>query len=203
VLLVAVVALLIGLGLGNAFGTSGRDLRVSEAQLDSRTSDLQAVREELDRAKQSYDRYRVLLSAERKARTRAEEGLEGFARQAARLAGHPVRPVRAGSASRVMGDWAAAQDVGDLQALRATYAPDASVSAVQHGVELLGAEGSRDVARTVRAALPGDLTLTTRVLHAGEFAAAGYAVSGSTGVMVIRVVDGRIAQHWLYLDGGW
>lgn len=203
VILVAVVALLVGMGLGNGFGTSGRDLLETEADLETRTSELQAVQEELQEVTSDYERSRVALTSETRAHTHTEEGLEALARQAALLAGHPVPPAR-GAAARVMWRWVHAHGAEDLAPLRATYSPDATLSATQDGVQLLAAEGARDVARTVRAALP-DLRLTTPVLGSGLFAVAGYTASGwagdVTGVLVLRVVDGRVTQQWLFLDG--
>lgn len=205
--LVAVVALLVGLGLGNTFGTSGRDLHETEAQLETRSAELQAAREEAEKVGSAYDRSRLLLASERRAGTVSDEGLEALARDLASLAGHPVVPTRSGAAGKVMRAWVDVHGAEDLSSLRAIYTSDATMTAVQNGVQLLDAAGARDVARAARTALPADLSLATPVLGSGMFAVAGYTVSGwsgvATGVMVVKVVDGRIARQWLFLDGTW
>lgn len=200
--LVALVALITGLGLGNVAGTSARDLDRSVARLDARTSELRVAQAGVDRAWARAEQMRQNLSVQSRQRATAEDGLEAFAREAAALAGHPATDVGPGQVG-VLRAWLGDLEARDGRALRASYAADVRLTITQNGVLLEEVAGVGQVVAAVRQALPSSVHATTRVLQRGQFAAAGYSTPAMSGVIVVHAVDGSITSQWVYVDRRW
>lgn len=205
---VAIVALLAGLGLGNlTFGATAEDLRVSEGQLET-------VRVERDEAQEAVE-----------SATRAEALLEGrveriggdLAREATDRDALVVAFARALEASTGPGttgsspDAATAGLVEDMissgnarqfdRHLR-MYAPDAVFTFY------LALSGEK-FEFTGRSGIRGMLTSNGRphmrvrggMHQAGDFVWFRYQETHSSGVMVLRVVDGQVARNWVVITG--
>lgn len=202
-----VIALLVGLGLGNVFGSTGRELGEAARELETRTSELEAARSEVARLSVSADRFQDLLVDASRQGSVAEEGLIALARRSVAAYYHPVRrrPLVASADPAVpglVGEWVRSYNQGDLHAHLSAYAPGAIVTYVQHGVQVAEDHGRAQIAQTARAAAPGRLR-TSSIVQEGEFVWMGYARAGSSGVTVLRFSEGRIAQQWVLLDGSW
>ncbi len=200
---VAVVALLVGLGIGNMFGTTSRDLRDAEGQIDSATAALQVTERQRDRAEARADALRQDKATEATARTVAEEGLEATAHRLAILAGHPVGQGLSNRHGTLVTGLVDAATARDLAAVRRLSTPGATVTFSQNHVILIAGEGRRDAARALDSGLHGRVELTTDVVGEGQWAVAGYADAATTGVLIVRVVDGKFARLWITVDGSW
>lgn len=201
-MVVAVVALLVGLGLGNVWGSSARDRADLAGQLDDRVVELEVAEARIADLEARADRFQSLLTEAARVRAAAEEALGGFARAAAadRDPGGAV-DAAAADTSAALGAWVRVVRSGERAALTRSYAPGALVSFEQHGVVLAGATGARQAGDVVRELVPADLRLAGPTRAYGGFAAVGYVHAAGTGIVAVRVVDGLIVRQWFFLDG--
>lgn len=205
---VAIVALLAGLGLGNlTFGATAEDLRVTEGQLQT----AQVERDEAQTVLESTSRAEALLES-RVDRITGALVREAIDRDALVLAF--ARAVEEGSGPAASGnspDAATAALVDDLfSSLNAwqldrhvrMYAPDAVftfyLATSGEKFEFTGRSG-------VRGMLLSDGRPHVRV-RSGMYQSSDvvwfrYQETHSSGVMVMRVVDGEIARHWVVVTG--
>ena len=204
VALLVVVALLAGLGLGNVLGTSSRDLDAAEARLEQATATLEEARAEQAALQDRLDAVRATLTDATRQQTVAEEGVEALGKAAVADGDMPIgHDADLDAAVRAtVGDWTAAWRAGDRAALRRSYADGATTVFSQNRVRLLEVRGALPSARATATGLPAD-AVVTRTVQEGQFAALRYTGAESSGVVVLHVVDGRVAQQWVFLDGVW
>lgn len=203
---VAVVALLVGLGLGNViFGATAEDVRVANGLLET----AQVERDEARTAAKTATRSEA--TAERRLEQVAEDlAREGTDRDAlvialARAVG--AQPTGAGAtpdpaAVKVVEDGMASLNAGRVDRLVAMYAPDAVftfyLADSGEKFEFTGRSGVRGMLESngryhVRARGP--------IHQAGDFVWFRYEETHSSGVTVMCVVDGKVARHWVVITG--
>lgn len=202
VVVVAILALLLGLGLGNVLGSAARDRDALSAQLDDRAVELEVALARVDDLELRAERFRTLLTEESRARVTAEEDLAGLARAAAagRAPGEASDETTARTVS-ALDRWLRAMRSGERAEIVQAYAPAAVVSFQQQEITLARATGARRSGDLVAEYVQTDLRLAGPVRAHGGLAAAGYAHRAGTGVIAVRVADGRIVRQWFFLDG--
>ena len=202
VVVLAIAALVLGLGLGNVFGSSARDRDDLAGQLDDRTVELEVTQARTADLEDRVEYFRRLLVEEARARAAAEEDMAGLAGAAAagRDAGEPPDGTAARTSAALV-RWVLAVRSGDRAELVDAYAPRAVVSVQQHEITLVRTTGAGRAGALAAQSLLSDLRLTGRVRAHGGLAAAGYVHSAGTGVVAVRIVHGRIVRQWFFLDG--
>jgi hypothetical protein len=198
---VAVAAFLLGVGLSQAVvALEGADPGAPPSEgLDAERR--VALRRE---ARAEEEQRQELLSDRSRRLAVVEEGLVAFARETVGAVSAPGyscslttadRPVRAALTS-----WQRALRSGDERAMRKVYSRGASVVFLQAGFVLYRAEGASQVALRVSDLMTRRLELTARIVGEGQFAGVRYADDRSHGIVLVRVLDGRIAEQWVIVD---
>lgn len=204
---VAVVALLVGLGLGNlTFGATAEDVRVANGRLETaqvERDEAQAAARTASRAEATADR-----RLERVAEDLAREGTDRDALVVALArAVEEQRPAATGRSPApatvdVVEDMGASLNAWQLDRHVAMYAPDAVftfyLADSGEKFEFTGRSG-------VRGMLESNGRYHVRVLgaihQAADFVWFRYQETQSSGVTVMRVVDGQVARHWVVITG--
>lgn len=199
--LIAVAALLLGIGLGNAF--FGGELR-----MDSSLDRLEALTEQLDRANAEIARLRaaeelppalVAARAERAAiASELDQAIvDGTSMFAAGLPTnaekYPASPV----VTKLLDRYVTAANDGAAQRLLSTFTPDGvlTLMAPQVADWRVSYRGTR-IGSDFLAANRYHLRLTSPAAEYGSFAWARYAESADEGVMVVRLQGNKIAHVW-------
>jgi hypothetical protein len=201
--LIAVVALLLGLGLGNAFfGDEGR--------MDSNLDRLEALAVRLDRANEEIDRLRegdtlpAALVEVRAERAALASELDQTVLAGAQLftAGLPESADRAPASStvrRLLDEHVAATNAGSVRRLMATFTSDGVLTMLAPSLGGWRADyRGTEIAAGLRTLGEQRLRLTDLAQH-GDLVWARYGGSPDQGVVVVRVEGRRIAHLWTIL----
>jgi hypothetical protein len=200
---IAVVALLLGLGLGNAFfGDEGR--------MDNNLDRLEALTGRLDRANAEIDRLRegdtlpAALVEVRAERAALASELDQAVLDGAQLftAGLPESADRAPASPtvrRLLAEHVAATNAGSVHRLLATFTPDGVLTMLAPSIGGWRADyRGTEIAAGLRTLGQQRLRLTDLTQH-GDFVWARYGGSPDQGVVVARVESRRIAHLWALL----
>jgi hypothetical protein len=199
---IAVVALLLGIGLGNAFFDDS-------SRLDDSLDRLEALTGQLDRANAEVARLRAdgtlpdaVVSARAERAALASEldraVIDGAALFAAGLPDVADRSPATPAVKDLLGTYVAATNEGDVERLLSTFTHDGVLTLeapmiAGYRTDFRGTEIGSDFLGRGKYSL----RLTSPVAQDGSFVWARYRQSGDEGVLVLRLDGRRIAHAWI------
>jgi hypothetical protein len=199
--LVGVLALLVGLGLGNAtFGSSLREeVEATSDELAARTTELRQADRTIGRIERKYaDQWhqRALVGQDLEAtiealgdvftETRSATGAWEPLRADSDVVGLVERHVRTGNA-------------GLVDQHMATYADEPVVTTLR-GLRQNEAVGAPEIQAAIGTRFAGGVRITTPVYQREDLAWAGYRDSTTTGVLLVRLRGRKIAHEWFLVQ---
>lgn len=199
--LIAVLALLLGLGVGNVLFRDGRQLEETAARLEVASDRLDAANQEITRLRHEEFVRRLELErvtlAELDARRERDFLAADLDHTAVALAGLSDAlsadfPAANPTAAAVIEQAMAAARAGDMTRFAAAFTRTGVITAYEPGLRLEWVGPELELVGR-----HPTLTLTDELTQAGDFVWTAYSDSESTGVLVFRLEDGRIAHQWV------
>jgi hypothetical protein len=193
---IGAVALLVGLGLGNAItGVNRGELTDAMDRLDVATERLRAAEQQIG----LLSRRELAVAKERRAHNAAVNELDRVVVAGARVFADNPAPGDGSPGPRVtelVDDWLRATNTADVGALRALSTSDATTTFLAPFGLRREFSGDEHSVLFEEMGKP-EMRLVGDPVRRGRFVWVGYDETDSSGVMVFRLEGGRIAHQWI------